>query len=144
MNTNWILKTFLAALGRRPLAEDYPQLKLYLSFETAPLEYPALVVSCSLEPAANLARNRTARFSATFSLLVPADDFSNDEHAALIAETDERLGGLFGAPETLNAYAEEIGAPTHFYSADWGGTSETQAEERLLSTAWTLSGVAQF
>lgn len=144
MNANGILKTFLSALKRRPLEDSHPELKLYLQFETAEIEFPALIASCSLTALGeNLAKNYTAEFSATFSLCVPADDYDTDEHDYLIAAVDARLHEITDE-NFLNTHAEEIGAALIVYSIEWTSTSEQEIDdERRLSLAWTFTGQVQ-
>ena len=146
MHSNGILRTFLSALGRHPLnTREFPELTLRLQFETGQIEFPALVAACSLAPAEGLAGNFSVKFTATFTLVVPAEDYDDDAHAALIEETDGVLNAQILDVDVLNVCADRARERVKFYSVEWGGTSEAEADaDGRISHAWTFTGFAQF
>lgn len=143
MNTVGLLKIFLSALGRNPLA-GFPEVKLYLVHETAPIEFPALIAGASLTATPDHERNYTADFNLTFTLSVPADDYSTAQVEALTEAVSARLYAAMDIA-ALNTYAEEIGSHVLLYSLQWANTDDVQIDdERRISQVWTFSGQAQF
>ena len=145
MHSNGILHTFLSALGRHPLAQrEFPELTLRLQFETGQIEFPALIATCSLAPAEGLAGNFTAEFTATFTLVVPSEDYDDDAHAALIEETDGVLHAQILDVDVLNLCADRAAERVKFYSVEWSGTAEAEADaDGRISHAWSFTGIAQ-
>ena len=135
MNANPLLRTVLSVLGRNPLPDDFPELRVALQYETAELTFPALVVSCSLTRVSTLPHNFTASFELAFALIVPAADYSSDEHARLIEATDVLLFEKIKTSR-LDEAALLAQEKCRIYTVDWAETSEQSAD---ASGCYTLT-----
>ena len=147
MNPNPLLRAALAALGGRtpvPAEDQRDAIRVCLQYETAELTFPALIVSCSLSRAAALPRNFTAEFDLVFSLIIPAADFSADEHDAQI----RRVAALLAEKITTKKLASAAligGESCRVYAVDWAETSEQTTDgDGNLTLSWTFRGLAQF
>ena len=143
MNANKITKIFLSVLGRNPLAETWPALRLYLPFETAPLKFPAVIATCSLS-AREPRGNASADVEATFTLALDAEDFTSDQAEAMAAELAEALTRKLDA-DALNLHAEDLGLAAHFYFFRWNVTDAPAVNsEGKLSFSFSFIGSGQF
>ena len=136
-----IHKIFLSALGRNPLTA-FPEAKLFLAHETAPLTYPAIVASAALdvtEPRGNV----TAALTAKFTLIVNPKDHSSDTVATMLCDLDALLASRMTA-QNLNAHGEELGLPETLYALRWDASGDPEADETHLSFTISYTGVVQF
>lgn len=142
MNANKITKIFLSVLGRNPLAETWPALRLFLPFETAPLKFPAVIATCSLS-AREPRGNATADVEATFTLALDAEDFTSEQVETMAAELAEALTQKLDA-DSLNLHAEDLGLAAHFYFFRWNGTDAPAVNsEGKLSFSFSFIGSVQ-
>ena len=141
MNFIGIEKTVLHALGRNPLAE-HPEVRLGITTDTDELAFPALVAAAEVSATAPYG-NATADVTLTFTLSVPASDYTQEEVAAMVEETDATLVRRIAAP-ILSVHAEEIGVAAHFYDMRWNRSPAAEAQEGNLVFTFEFTGKVQF
>ena len=137
-----ILKCFLALLKRTP-CPSFPQLSFRIATETAEVVPPVLVASVELSEGSNTPGNRAALLDADFTLEFNAQDFSDETVPALLGEVESALNTLtVGA---LNAAADELGFPEHFYFFRWERTAFPAADpDGILRFTFSFKGRVQF
>ena len=143
-----IYEAFALVLGDAPLAK-FPGVPLIFATETSELPESYLVLSVSLSAVAGMRANRTAEYTAEFSLCLRPENFSGDQVSAAVEdlvsalENSATAEALSSASETLasdpaffrrcvfhSAFVERVAAPT--FSLD------------RIVVAVSLSGTVQF